>query len=175
MMRRLLVALTVIVVALGAARTASATEEVKLGTLAPADSAWGKVFKAWSRAVADESNGGLKLTWYFNGSQGDEVQMVGKMRSKQIDGGALTATGLSQITPAIAALQLPGLFPTWAKLDQAREKTRAKFEKLFADAGFRILGTGDVGMALHHMIPFLAAGFRSAPVSDPANKKEERR
>ena len=34
---------------------------------------------------------------------------------------------------------------------------------------------GDVRLALHHMIPFLAAGFRSAPVSDPANKKEERR
>jgi len=147
MIRRLLVVLAVCAVALGMTRTAAAAEEVKLGTLAPADSAWGKVFKAWAKAVDEESNGGLKLTWYFNGTQGDELAMVGKMRSKQIDGGALTATGLSQINPGISALQLPGLYPKWEKLDAVREKTRAKFDKIFADGGFQVLGTGDVGMA----------------------------
>src|SRR5437660_1253217 len=60
--------------------------EVKLGTLAPPDSAWGKVFKAWAKAVEEDSKGKLTLTWYFNGTQGDEIAMVGKMRSKQIDG-----------------------------------------------------------------------------------------
>jgi TRAP-type transport system periplasmic protein len=128
-------------------KPAAAEEEVKLGTLAPADSAWGKVFRAWAKAVADESNGAVKLTWYFNGTQGDEVAMVGKMRSKQIDGGAFTTTGLSQIYPHITALEMPGLFPTWAKLDAVREKTRGRFEKEFGSQGFVILGTGDVGMA----------------------------
>lgn len=148
MVRRLVVLIAVFAVTLGVTRTARAeAQEVKLGTIAPADSAWGKVFKAWSKAVKEESNGALKLTWYFNGTQGDEIAMVGKMRSKQIDGGAFTATGLSQIYPHIIALQMPGLFPNWAKLDSVREKTRAKFEKAFADQGFTILGTGDVGIA----------------------------
>jgi TRAP-type C4-dicarboxylate transport system substrate-binding protein len=72
--------------------------------------------------------------------------MVGKVRSKQIDGGAFTATGLAQIYPHIIALQMPGLFPNWAKLDQVREKTRAKFDQAFEAQGFRIIGTGDVGI-----------------------------
>lgn len=147
MTRRLLMVIAVLAVTLGVARTASAAEEVKLGTLAPGDSAWGKVFKAWGKAVEEESGGAVKLTWYFNGTQGDEIAMVGKMRSKQIDGGAFTATGLSQIYPHIIALQLPGLFPNWAKLDATREKTRGRFEKAFNDQGFVILGTGDVGIA----------------------------
>jgi TRAP-type C4-dicarboxylate transport system substrate-binding protein len=144
----LVVLIAVFAVTFGVTRTARAdAQEVKLGTIAPADSAWGKVFKAWSKAVEEESKGALKLTWYFYGTQGDEIAMVGKMRSKQIDGGAFTATGLSQIYPHIIALQMPGLFPNWAKLDSVREKTRGKFEKAFADQGFTILGTGDVGIA----------------------------
>jgi len=164
MFRKLFVLVAVLAATLGAARTASAGEEVKLGTLAPADSAWGKVFKAWSKAVEEESNGGVKLTWYFNGTQGDEIAMVGKMRSKQIDGGAFTATGLSQIYPHIIALQMPGLFPNWAKLDAVREKTRGRFEKDFEAQGFRILGTGDVGIA--HIMS------RGAPVRSPDDLKK---
>ncbi len=147
MVRRWLMLVAVLAAMLGSARTASAAEEMKLGTLAPADSAWGKVFKAWAKAVDQESGGAVKLTWYFNGTQGDEVAMVGKMRSKQIDGGAFTATGLAQIYPHVIALQMPGLFPNWAKLDTVREKTRAKFDSAFEAQGFRMLGTGDVGIA----------------------------
>jgi TRAP-type C4-dicarboxylate transport system substrate-binding protein len=148
MVRRLVVLIATFAIVFGVAKTARAeAQEVKLATIAPADSAWGKVFKAWSKAVEEESNGALKLTWYFNGTQGDEIAAVGKMRSKQIDGGAFTATGLSQIYPHIIALQMPGLFPNWAKLDAVREKTKAKFEGEFAKQGFVILGTGDVGIA----------------------------
>lgn len=153
MVRRLVVLMAVFAIAFGVTslvgeRTARAeAQEVKLATIAPADSAWGKVFKAWSKAVEEESHGALKLTWYFNGTQGDEIAAVGKMRSKQIDGGAFTATGLSQIYPHIIALQMPGLFPNWAKLDSVREKTKGKFESAFAAQGFVILGTGDVGIA----------------------------
>ena len=124
MVRRLVVLIAAFAITFGIAKTARAeAQEVKLATIAPADSAWGKVFKAWSKAVEEESNGALKLTWYFNGTQGDEIAAVGKMRSKQIDGGAFTATGLSQIYPHIIALQMPGLFPNWAKLDSVRDKT----------------------------------------------------
>lgn len=148
MLRRFVTMVAVMVAMLGFSRTALAdAKEIKLGTLAPKDSAWGKVFNAWSKAVEEESSGAVKLTWFFNGSKGDEVAMVGKMRSKELDGAAITATGLTQIWPHIGALQMPGLFPTWAKLDSVREKVSPKFDKEFAQQGFVILGKGDVGMA----------------------------
>jgi TRAP-type C4-dicarboxylate transport system substrate-binding protein len=150
MLRRLLVVVVAFALTLGFARTASADEEVKLATLAPGDSAWGKVFKAWGKAVEDESSGALKLTWYFNGTQGDELAMVGKMKTGQIDGGAFTTTGLNQISNNYGILGMPGLFPLqsspWAKFDEVRTKMSAKFDKVFNDQGFVILGTGDVGV-----------------------------
>jgi len=148
MLRRLVMLVAVMVATLGFSRTALAdTKEIKLGTLAPKDSAWGKVFGAWSKAVDEESKGAVKLTWFYNGSKGDEIAMVGKMRSKELDAAAITATGLAQIWPHIGALQMPGLFPTWAKLDAAREKVSPKIDKEFASQGFVVLGKGDVGMA----------------------------
>lgn len=148
MIRRIVFLIAITVAILGVTRTASAdTKEIKLGTLAPKDSAWGKVFGAWGKAVEEESKGSLKLTWFYNGSQGDEVAMVGKMRSKQLDGAAITATGLAQIWPHISALQMPGLFSSWAQLDKAREKMAGTFATEFKNQGFVILGTGDVGMA----------------------------
>jgi TRAP-type C4-dicarboxylate transport system substrate-binding protein len=151
MLRRLVMLAALMVAMLGFSRTALAdAKELKLGTLAPKDSAWGKVFGAWSKAVEEESAGAVKLTWFFNGSKGDEVAMVGKMRSKELDGAAITATGLAQIWPHVGALQMPGLFPSWAKLDAVRDKVSPKFEKEFAGQGFVILGKGDVGAA--HMM-----------------------
>src|SRR5690349_24470493 len=112
MLRRLVIVVAMLVATLGFSRTALADgKEIKLGTLAPKDSAWGKVFGAWSKAVEEES-GAVKLTWFYNGSKGDEIAMVGKMRSKELDGAAITGTGLAQIWPHIGALQMPGLFPT---------------------------------------------------------------
>ncbi|MBX3226100.1 MAG: TRAP transporter substrate-binding protein DctP [Labilithrix sp.] len=145
---RMFVVLAIAMATLGFSRSAMAdAKEVKLGTLAPKDSAWGKVFGAWAKAVEEESSGSLKLTWFYNGSQGDELAMVGKMRSKQLDGAAITATGLAQVWPHIVALQMPGLFPSWAKLDAAREKMAPTFKTEFEKQGFVILGTGDVGAA----------------------------
>jgi len=148
---------------LGIARTAAAEEEMKFATLAPKDSAWGKVFSAWAKAVDEESNSALKLTWYYNAQQGDEIAAVGKMRSKQIDGGAFTATGLAQIYPHIIALQMPGLFPNWGKLDAVREKTKGKFDAAFEGQGFKVLGQGDVGIA--HLMS------RGKPVRTPDDLK----
>ncbi|MBX3203242.1 MAG: TRAP transporter substrate-binding protein DctP [Labilithrix sp.] len=148
MLRRIVVVALMASAMFGFSRTARAeAKEIKLGTLAPKDSAWGKVFGAWSKAVSEESGGAVKLTWFYNGSKGDEIAMVGKMRSKELDGAAITATGLSQIWPHVGALQMPGLFPNWAKLDAVREKLSPKFDKEFAQQGFVILGKGDVGMA----------------------------
>lgn len=164
MLRKFIMLATVVVALLGFSRPAFAEKEIKLSTLAPKTSAWGKVFDAWEKAVADESHGAVKLTWFYGGVKGDEVAMVGKMRSKELDGAAITGTGLSQIWPHVSALQMPGLFSSWAKLDHARDKVQPKLEKEFAAQGFVILGKGDVGMA--HLMS------RGMPIRTPEDLKK---
>lgn len=152
MMRRkaviqLLSALTILA-GVGLSQQAMAADHtIKLGTLAPKSSPWGKVFETWVKAVSEKSGGRLEIQIFYNGQQGDEGAMVGKMKSGQLDGAAVTAVGLGKIYKPILALQMPGLFSSWAKLDAAREALRPEFEKGAKDAGFFIAGWGDVGAA----------------------------
>jgi TRAP-type C4-dicarboxylate transport system substrate-binding protein len=150
----------------GAPRVASAdTVTLRLATLAPAASPWGKVFKAWQRGVHDQSNGAVELEFFYGNQQGDEVAMVGKMRTRQLDGAAITATGLAQIYKSVLVLQMPGLFRDWASLDNARNTMRPQLDAAFANEGFIIGGWGDVGMA--HL---MTKGFE---VHSPADLKHK--
>ncbi len=135
-------------VLIGLAKTASAeTTVLKIGTLAPAESPWGKVFRVWQKAVKERTNGAVELQFFWNGQQGDEAAMVNKIRAGQLDGAAITATGLGTIHKGVLVLQLPGLFGGWDKLDNARDKLKGKFDEAFEKEGFKNLGWGDVGAA----------------------------
>ena len=164
MVRRLMWILAAAALVLSMPSVASAAT-LKVGTLAPAESPWGQVFKIWQKGVKERTAGALELQFFWNGQQGDEVAMVGKMRTGQLDGAAITATGLAQIYKHVMVLQMPGLFPTWEKLDVARNAMRPKFDPEFENAGFKIIGWGDVGIA--HM---MTKGF---DVRTPADLKHK--
>src|SRR5262245_63535893 len=68
---------------------------VRLATLAPKQSPWGKVFSAWAKAVDQKTNSSVDVQWLWNGTAGPENSMVGKIKSGQITGAAITAVGLS--------------------------------------------------------------------------------
>jgi TRAP-type C4-dicarboxylate transport system substrate-binding protein len=127
-------------------REASAIEEIRIGTLAPRDSVWGRTLSAWSASVQQESGGQLKLSVYFGGSQGDEPTLVTKVKDKTLDGAALSGAGLSSFAPDVVALELPGVFASWTKLDRARNAVRSRLTEAFEKSGVRVLAEGDVGV-----------------------------
>jgi TRAP-type transport system periplasmic protein len=155
MLSKLLTTLATVAVAMGIAASADAATTLKIGTLAPGDSAWGKEFKKWAKDVSDDTNGELVLDFQWNGQAGDEVLMVQKIRSGQLDGAAVTAIGLAQTgVTDVLLFQMPGLFANWGKLDAARNAMKADFDQQFQSKGFTILGWGDVGAAKTMSIGF---------------------
>jgi TRAP-type transport system periplasmic protein len=134
---------------------------LKLATLAPPRSPWGKVFKIWSKAVEQKTNGSVEIVWLWNGTAGPERAVVGKIKSGQIAGAPITAVGLADIHKPILALQMPGAFKSWDELDKAREMLRPEFEKSVKEYGFYISGWGDVGIGR-----VMSKGF---PVRTPAD------
>lgn len=147
-LHKIAIALSVLGIWMGVSTAAHAATVLKIGTLAPADSPWGKGFKRWAAEVAAGTGGALQLDFQWNGQAGDEVLMVEKIRSGQIDGAAVTAVGLGQTgVTDVLIFQLPGLFTNWNKLDQARNAVKDELEKQFASKGFTVLGWGDVGAA----------------------------
>ena len=149
-MLRTLVPIVAIAIAAGsvanARADARAATTLKMGTLAPQDSPWGKEFKRWAKEVSSDTNGELSLDFQWNGQAGDEVLMVQKMRTGQLDGAAVTAIGLAQTgVTDVLLFQMPGLFANWGKLDATRDTMKDEFDRQFASKGFTVLGWGDVG------------------------------
>jgi TRAP-type transport system periplasmic protein len=145
-MLRLLLGIAVACVCLLGAADASAAHTLRVGTLAPKNSAWGKVFSVWQKAIHQKTNGELELKVFYNAVQGNEDSMVGKMKTGQLDGAALTSVGLSRIERDVLVLQLPGVVDSWSALDKVRGAVGGDLEARFVKKGFLILGWGDVGL-----------------------------
>jgi len=124
---------------------AQQTTELRIATVAPDGSPWMRIFRAWDQELRQRTNGSLGLRFYPGGSQGQEPDYIDKMQTGQIDGAALTSTGLSQIVRPVLVLGIPGVFDDYPPLDRARRRLRPRFERMFHRAGYQLLGWGDVG------------------------------
>jgi TRAP-type C4-dicarboxylate transport system substrate-binding protein len=138
---------------------------LRVATLAPKASSWGKILRTWEKVVTEKTSGQLKLDVYYNGVHGMEDAMVAKMKTGQLDGAVLSSVGLSNIYRNVLALQLPGLLADWKTLDRVREALAPELKKGISDAGFSLLSWADVGL-VH---PF-SAGFAVRTPADIKNK-----
>jgi len=141
---RLSAALVLAAGLMGAGGT-GAVEVLRIGTIVPKSSPWGTELQTWAKSVQEQTKGAVELQIFFNGQQGDEGAMVGKTKAGSLDGAFVSGVGLSKISKPILALQMPGLFTTWEKLDVALSSLRDGFEKEAKDAGFFIAGWSDIG------------------------------
>ncbi|MGE3633915.1 MAG: TRAP transporter substrate-binding protein DctP, partial [Sandaracinaceae bacterium] len=119
--------------------------QLRLATLAPRGSSWMRVFDAWNNTLRQRTNNRLSLRIYAGGSQGDERDVIRKIRIGQLDGAAVTSTGLSLVVRPVLVLQAPGVVTTYQQLDRARNAMSAEFGTQFQQNGVHFLGWGDVG------------------------------
>ena len=138
---------TLVLALVCAASTAQATEshQRRIATLAPEGSLWMKMMQSGAAQIEKATEGRVKTKYYGGGSQGDEKDVIRKVRLKQLDGAALTSVGLAIIYPGIRVLQLPHFYASVEELDYIREKTWPYFQEKFRAEGFELSAPGDVG------------------------------
>lgn len=118
-----------------------------IATLAPSGSLITDGLNAWNREIRRRSGGTLQFRIYAGGVQGDDPEVVRKIRSGRLDGGTLTSTGLAQIYRPALVFQLPATFLHYEQLDAARAALQPEIDAGIVAAGFRMLGWADVGQA----------------------------
>ena len=120
-------------------------ESIKFATLAPKGSTWMNNFEAMGKEIRAKTDGEIRLRIYPNGVQGDELDVIRKMRAGLIHSGAMTATGLGEIQEEVLIFQLPRMFRNYEELDYVRDYLRADLDKAFTEVGYVLLGMGDIG------------------------------
>lgn len=123
----------------------AAAISLSMATLAPAGSTWMQNFEAANRELRRRTSNRLSVRWYPGGVQGDEAEVIRKIRSGRLDGAAVTAVGLGQIHRPILAFQIPGMFAGVPNFVRARDALRSEINTAFDNAGFSLVGFGSTG------------------------------
>jgi len=121
---------------------------IKWGTIAPENTNWGDAINQASREIEKQSNGRVKMVWYFGAVMGDEPDMIRKIRFNQLQGLALLSVGLSKLAPELIAFSLPNLFKNYEEVDCVFERAWPLVEKVIAEKGYVVFGRADVGFSV---------------------------
>jgi TRAP-type C4-dicarboxylate transport system substrate-binding protein len=139
------IALFALVPAPASAQKAKAQVEIKLATLAPEGSTWMKTMHLIDDDVRARTQNRVGFKFFPGGVQGDEKDVIRKMRNGQVHGAGFTGFGLGSIVPEARVLELPFMFDNLAELDYVRSQTNDYYEKAFDEKGYMLLGWTDVG------------------------------
>lgn len=118
---------------------------LKFATLAPPGSTWMNLLEDWGREVERRSGGRLELKFYPGGVQGDEPDVLRKIRYRQLDGAAFTGYGIGSIHSPARVLEFPFLFDSYEEIDHVRTELMPEIEAGFRDNGYELLGWMEVG------------------------------
>ena len=146
-MRRTVLGLTLALAALLACSAPARAETItiKLGTLAPDGSTWHLLLKELGEKWAVDSGGRVKMKIYAGGAQGNEGDVIRKMRIGQLQAGAVSVVGLRDIDSAPQAMATPCLIESDEELAYVYSKVTPVWEKKLGDKGFIVLAWGDTG------------------------------
>src|SRR5262245_65885271 len=103
MNKRLLYALCLLGLCLGvpalAGRPAQAdgSWEIRMATIAPKASKAMRILRAWDLSVQEKTQNRVKFRFYAGGIQGDERDVLRKMKTNAVDATTLTSVGLGQV------------------------------------------------------------------------------
>jgi TRAP-type C4-dicarboxylate transport system substrate-binding protein len=145
--RRLLIILPLALLLALASRPlpAAKTWELKFATLAPTGTTWMNLLEEWAETVKTESGGRLVFKLYPGGVQGDEPDVLKKIRFGQLHGGAFTGYGIGRIYSPARVLELPFLFENIGEIDFVRDRLMPDIEQGYRENGYEMLGWMEVG------------------------------
>ena len=83
---------------------------IKIGVLAPEGTGWAKNIKKMTSEIKEATKGNVELKVYYGGSQGDEQDVLRKIRIGQLQGGIFTGKTLGEINGDVRVLELPFTF-----------------------------------------------------------------
>jgi TRAP-type C4-dicarboxylate transport system substrate-binding protein len=145
---RLVAAVSIVVLSLlngVSAHAGSPEHTIKFATIAPEGSTWMNVMKQYDAAVRRESGGRLGFKIYAGGVQGEDKDVIKKIRVGQLHSAGFTGVGLGEIAPMVRILDSPFLFESYEEVDHIYETFEKEFEAAFEERGFVLLGWAEVG------------------------------
>ncbi|MDR2489909.1 MAG: TRAP transporter substrate-binding protein DctP [Spirochaetaceae bacterium] len=118
---------------------------IKLASLAPEATPWGKALNELKREWDRATNGEVELIVYHNGVAGSEEDVLRKLRQNQVQAAVFTSLGMSQVSPAVMTLSVPFFIRTDEELNAVLASVRGTLEAGIESAGFKTIAWSKIG------------------------------
>jgi serine/threonine protein kinase/TRAP-type C4-dicarboxylate transport system substrate-binding protein len=136
---------------------------VKMATLAPSGSPWHNALLEVDQKWRQLSNGLIRITLYADGSQGDDPDVVRKMRGSILQGALWSSVGVAQIEESVYALGIPMAYDSYEEVYAVLERMQPRIESAMEVNGFVVLNWADAGWTRF---------FATRPVAAPEDLKK---
>ena len=151
-----------LVVVLCSSVSVSQQYTIKFATIAPKGTTWMNVMEEYDAAVRKESGGRMGFKIYAGNVQGDEKQVLRKIKVGLLQSGGFTGVGMGEIAPEVRILDSPFLVRNYAEADDLYKVFNSDFAKAFEEGGYVLLGWAEVGFVYV---------FTNTPIEKPADLK----
>lgn len=119
---------------------------LKVGVLAPEGTSWANKLKDMAKEVEETTGGRAKFRFYFGGVQGDEPDVLRKIRIGQLHGGIFSGKTLGEIHGDVRVLELPFTFyHDREKAQKAMTSLSPFLNSKLEERGFVSLGLTEIG------------------------------
>jgi len=123
-----------------------AQTRLRLATLLPVGSSQYKTLQEMGQKWNLTTAGAVTLTIYAGGTMGSERDCVMRMRAGQLQAATLSVDGLSDIDPAVGAVQkIPMLYNSLEEMEYVRVHLQPDLEQRLEKKGFVVLSWADAG------------------------------
>ncbi len=118
---------------------------IKFATLAPDGSTWMKVLRNLDKELRTRTENRVGFKFYPGGVQGDELDVLRKMRNGQLHAGGFSGFGLGAVASEFRAIEVPFMYRNLDEVDHVRDEMAPYYKELFEKKGYLLLGWADVG------------------------------
>jgi TRAP-type C4-dicarboxylate transport system substrate-binding protein len=128
------------------AGSVKAQTHIRLATLLPPGSSQYRTLEEMGQQWKASTGGALTLTIYGGGTMGGEEDTIRRMRAGQLQAATISAAGLSDIDPAVGAIEkIPMLYRSLSEMEYVVSKLQPEMEQRLEQKGFVVLCWSDAG------------------------------
>ena len=118
---------------------------IKMASIAPKGSNLANFFDDIGKQIREKTNNEVGFKMYWGGVQGDEKDMLRKIKLGQLHGGGFMGPGLGLVVTEVRITEVPYMFRNFEEVGYVRSKLQPYMEKQFEEKGFKVLGWMDLG------------------------------
>ncbi len=123
-------------------------QTLKIATVTPEGSAWMRDMRAAGAEIGERTGGEVEVKFYGGGVMGDDLRVLRKIRTGQLQGAVLTSSALAGRYPDVLQYGLPLMFRSREEMLFIRRRFDPVLEQGLRDSGYETFGFGSLGFAL---------------------------